>query len=78
MTDKILASGLVVGVGIIVVSAIATIAYDPEVELYPGRTMPRSLAETTLAVWDSPVAGHAAKWVNSDPIIVSSEGKLGD
>jgi hypothetical protein len=74
--DKLLAKGLLVGVGIIVVSAIATTAYDPQVELYPGRTMPRSRAETTLALWDSPVAGRAAKWVNSDPTIFSSEGRL--
>jgi hypothetical protein len=76
MMDKLLAKGLLVGVGIIVVSAIATTAYDPQVELYPGRTMPRSRAETTLALWDSPVAGRAAKWVNSDPTIFSSEGRL--
>jgi hypothetical protein len=75
MTDKLLTNRLIVGVGIIVVWAITTIAYDPEVELYPGRTMPRSRAETTLALWDSPVAGHAAKWVNSDPTIFSSEGR---
>jgi hypothetical protein len=78
MTDKLLTHGLVVGVGIIVVGAIAATAYDPEVELYPGRTMPRSRAETTLALWDSPGAGRTAKWVNSDPTIFSSEGRLGN
>jgi hypothetical protein len=58
--DKLLTKGLVVGVGLIAACAIATTVYDPKVELYPGRTMPRSQADRTLALRDNPLAHQGA------------------
>jgi len=57
MIDRLLAAGLILGIIIIVVAATA---YDPAVEVLPGRTMPQSQAERTLAVWDIPEAGREA------------------
>ncbi len=64
MIDSLLTAGLILGTAIIVVAATA---YDPAVEVFPGRTMPRSQAERTLAVWDTPEAGREAKWINPNP-----------
>jgi len=64
MIDRLLAAGLILGVIIIVVAATA---YDPAVEVFPGRTMPRSQAEKTVAVWDTPEAGRKANWINPNP-----------
>jgi len=64
MIDRLLAAGLILGIIIIVVAATA---YDPAVEVLPGRTMPQSQAERTLAVWDIPEAGREAKWINPNP-----------
>ena len=64
MIDRLLAAGLILGVIIIVVAATA---YDPAVEVFPGRTMPRSQAEKTVAVWGAPEAGRNAKWINPNP-----------
>jgi hypothetical protein len=60
MIDRLLAAGLILGIIIIVVAATA---YDPAVEVLPGRTMPQSQAERTLAVWDI----REAKWINPNP-----------
>jgi hypothetical protein len=64
MIDHLLTAGLILGATIIVVAA-AT--YNPAVELFPGRTMPRSQAEITVAVWDIPEPGRKAKWINPNP-----------
>ena len=62
--NKLLTAGLILGATMILVGAIT---YDPEVEVFPGRTMSRSQAEKTLAVWDAPGRGREAKWINPDP-----------
>ena len=62
MIDKLLAAGLILGVIIIVVAATA---YDPAVEVFPGRTMPRSQAEKTVAVCGT--LRRKAKWINPNP-----------
>ncbi len=65
--DKLLTAGLVLSATVIAICIIAATIYDPEVELFPGRTMPRSQAEKTLAVWDIAGRGREAKWINPDP-----------
>jgi hypothetical protein len=64
MMDHLPIAGLILG-AIIIVAAAAN--YDPEVEVFPGRTMRQSQAEITLAVWDIPEPGRKAKWINPDP-----------
>jgi hypothetical protein len=65
MIDRLLAAGLILGVIIIVVAATA---YDPAVEVFPGRTMPRSQAEKTVAVWDTSEAGSGLHFL---PLLTS-------
>ena len=62
--NQLLAAGLLIGGAVI---AVAVALYDPAVEVFPGRTMPRSQADKTLAVWDAPGRGSEAKWINPDP-----------
>jgi hypothetical protein len=64
MIDNLAIAGLIVGAAII---AAAAATYDPEVEVFPGRTMRRSQAAITLAVWDIAEPGRKAKWINPDP-----------
>ena len=64
MIQHLSTAGLILGATII---AAAAATYDPEVEVFPGRTMRRSQAEITLAVWDTPERGREAKWINPDP-----------
>jgi hypothetical protein len=67
MINKLLKTGLILGTSIIVVAVVAGATYDPAVELFPGRTIPLSQAEKTVAVWDTAGAGREAKWINSNP-----------
>jgi hypothetical protein len=64
LPEKLLTSGLVLGGTMILIGAAV---YDPQVELFPGRTMPRSQADITLAVWEAAGRGREAKWINPDP-----------
>jgi len=64
LPETLVTAGLVLGATMIIVGAAV---YDPEVEVFPGRTMPRSQAEKTLAVWDAAGRGREAKWINPDP-----------
>jgi hypothetical protein len=73
--DKLIAAGLIVGTTMIVVGAAV---YDPDVEVYPGRTMPRSQAQKTLAVWDATGRGREAKWINPDPKPSNDRPLFGD
>src|SRR5439155_27296048 len=47
--------------------SVGAAVYDPAVEVFPGRTMPRSQAEKTPTVWDAAGRGREAKWINPDP-----------
>jgi hypothetical protein len=67
MIDKLLKTALILGASIIAVGVVARATYDPPVELFPGRTIPLSQANKTVAVWDTAGAGREAKWINPDP-----------
>ena len=60
---KLLGTALVLGVAAIV----SWSAYDPQIEIYPGRKIARSQAEHTLAVWDAAVPGREPNFVNRHP-----------
>ena len=70
--NKLLTAGLILGATMILVGAIT---YDPEVEVFPGRTMSRSQAEKTLAVLKDPATtpiapGHRDQLSSHCPAIV--------
>jgi hypothetical protein len=46
--------------------SVAGAVYDPMVELFPGRIMPLSHVNRTVALWDTAAAGREPKWINSD------------
>jgi len=55
------------GATLVVAAAIVAAVYDPQVELFPGRTISRSRLATTLAVWDVAGQGREPAWVNPQP-----------
>jgi hypothetical protein len=72
--NQLVTAGLVLGGA---VTAVVAAVYDPAVEVFPGRTMPKSQAENTLAVWDTPEAGRQPKWINPDPKPSKNRGLFG-
>ena len=67
MINQLFKKALILGASIIAVGVVARATYDPAVELFPGRTIPLSQAQKTVAVWDTAGAGHEAKWINPYP-----------
>jgi len=58
----------VLGATLVMTAAALVVAvYDPQVELFPGRTISRSKLANTIAVWDIAAPGREPKWVNPDP-----------
>jgi hypothetical protein len=46
--------------------SVAGAVYDAMGELFPGRIMPLSHVNRTVALWDTATAGREPKWINSD------------